>query len=281
MSVRLFVVIPAVILFFGLTSVAFGQEYAQSDIDRVLEEADDLFRRANETALTDPGKAGKLYEQAAMRFDYLTTVETLNAGYVLANLGNTYFLGGDLGRAILSYRHALELLPGNEQIHASLSHAREQRVDVFESDERARWLEWVVFWHYKFSQPARLIIFALGWLGLWGLVVWRLFRGEDRKKIFRRGIIYCLAICLLTGLSFWVHARDRIGLLGTAVILQDGVEARKGDGYIYEPSFQSTLHAGTELKVLEIRGDWVKGEFGNGEFAWVPRETIGVVGQGG
>ncbi|MEM7147366.1 MAG: tetratricopeptide repeat protein [Verrucomicrobiota bacterium] len=258
------------------TECVLGEGDIVGDVARVLNEAEGFFQEANETALTDPGKAGEYYEKAAMRFDYVAREGMSGRGYALGNLGNTYFLGGDLGRAILSYRKALEILPNNAQLRASLSHAREQRVDVFEFSERPPWVEWLFFWHYKLNHGERVAVFLCAWMVIWALAFWRLFSGTKNAEAWRQGTGVCLVVCVLVGTSIWWH-EGRGGDERGAVILQDEVEARKGDGFIYEPAFKSTLHSGTELDIVEERGDWVRGQFGNGEKAWVPREVIGLV----
>jgi tetratricopeptide (TPR) repeat protein len=254
----------------------FAAGSSSADTRRVLDEANDYFQSANEAALTDPGKAGELYEEAVLRFEYLTGEGGLRNGYLYGNLGNTYFLGGDLGRAILNYRRAVDYLPGNEQLRDSLAHARDQRVDVFEATEQAAWIEWLFFWHFKFNGNIRLALFVAAYAAIWCLALWRLFSGPSRQEAFRQGVIVCLVVCVLTGASMLVH-RGTSEDGKAAVVLSDEVEARKGDGFIYEPAFKSALHAGTEVEVTEYRGDWVKGRFGNGETAWLPREVIGLV----
>jgi tetratricopeptide (TPR) repeat protein len=254
-----------------------GAEDADVDARRVLDEANESFQRANEAALTDPGEASRLYEEAVLRFEYLTGEGGVRNGFAFGNLANIYFLGGDLGRAILNYRRAMEYLPGNAQLRDSLAHARDQRVDVFEATERPAWLEWLFFWHFKLDDRARLALFVIAYAAIWVLALWRLFAGSRGQETFRQGLVACLIVCFLMGISMLM-----LGWRGeeseAAVVITDEVEARKGDGFIYEPTFKSALHAGTEVEITEIRGDWAKGRFGNGEAAWLPREAIALVG---
>jgi tetratricopeptide (TPR) repeat protein len=258
------------------SGLASGVAAAGGDTQRVLDEANDYFQRANEAALTDPGEAGKLYEEAVLRFEYLAGEAELRNGYVFGNLANTYFLAGDLGRAIMNYRRAVEYLPGNAQLRESLAHARDQRVDVFETQERAAWVEWLFFWHYKLDDRTRVALFVTAYALIWVLALWRLFAGRRRQESFRQGVIACLIVCFLAGSSILIKSWGA-GDGAAAVLLIDEVEARKGDGFIYEPAFKSALHAGTEVEIIEVRGAWVKGLFGNGEAAWLPREVIGRV----
>ena len=248
----------------------------ESEIADLFSQGKELFREANETAARDNAAAIELYQKAALRFERIAREGGVDNGKLYYNIGNAYFRMKDIGRAILNYRRAMEYLPGNGQLRESLAHARDQRVDVFEVTERPAWLEWLFFWHFKLDDGARLALFVIAYAAIWVLALWRLFVGSRGQETFRQGQVVCLIVCLVTGISMLMLGW-RAEESEAAVVITDEVEARKGDGFIYEPAFKSALHTGTEVEITEIRGDWAKGRFGNGDAAWLPREAIALV----
>src|SRR5215470_17014852 len=68
--------------------------------------------------------AADLYEKAA--------AAGYDNGHILYDLGNAYYRSNDTGRAIASYRRALLDLPGDPDVLANLSLARERAKDHLE-----------------------------------------------------------------------------------------------------------------------------------------------------
>ena len=55
---------------------------------------------------------------------------------------------GDLGRAILNYRRAQLLLPGDPDLLSNLEYARSRRADKIPEPEPRLLLKTLFFWHY-------------------------------------------------------------------------------------------------------------------------------------
>ena len=240
--------------------------------EEVLADGSRYFAEANEAALSDPARARELYEAAALKFEFL-----LERGYtnecLYANLANTYFLSGDLGRAILNYRRAIRFAPGDRELRESLEHVRAQRVDFFAPDEAGRLKRAVFFWHYHLNDRVRLWIFAVAYLLLWSLAGWRLFSPGRHFGGVRR---ISAAICLVVGISIIVHAANGTDRRAGVVVVPE-VIARKGDGYIYESALSNALHSGAEFKLQEHRGEWVQAVFDSGDDAWLPLGSVAFV----
>ncbi len=238
----------------------------------VLDDATRFFEEANEAALSDSARAKELYRAAALKFEYLLERGYTN-GKMYANLANTYFLYGDMGRAILNYRRAIRYEPGDRSLRESLEYVRGQRVDVFSPDEAGMLKRAVLFWHYHFNDRARLLVFGAAYLLLWVLAGWRLFSPGRRFAGTRRA---CVVVCLLVGISILPHAvtgADR----NAGVVVAPEVVARKGDGYVYEPALTNALHSGAEFQLRARRGEWVQGVFDSGDDAWLPLGSVAFV----
>ena len=59
-----------------------------------------------------------------------------------------------------------------------------------------------------------------------------------------------------------------------AVVAEDGVLLRKGDGLAYPPRYETPLNKGVEARRLFERDGWVQIELSGGEVGWAPREDV-------
>lgn len=194
-------------------------------------------------------------------------------GELYYNLGNAYFKQGDLGRAILNYRRAAQLSPRDEDIRANLALAQEQTIDQLNPADQS-----------LINQIAQ---FSATWLSLnetalVALTVWFLLTGclmalrQPGLGRFREGLQYVsllVGLCLI-GLLTILASRLYVAQTQPAgIVIAEQVDVSSGPGRQYVTEF--TLHSGTEVKLLEIRPDWVRlalpGEQLQG---WVPATTV-------
>ena len=112
-----------IILFIGmlLSTAGFGTEAEMSHDEIVLAFADAnrLFRQANEST-QDPQAAQGLYEQAILKYEKIIEDGGIKNAGLYYNLANAYLLSDNLGRAILNYRRAEKLDPGDPDIQKNL-----------------------------------------------------------------------------------------------------------------------------------------------------------------
>ena len=101
--------LPLLLFCFLLKGIASGETANSSSLQSELKEANTLFQKANEIALSDPTAAREAYRKAARRFTHLSTAFDIQNSKLLANEGNAYFQAGDLGEAIFAYRRAFPL----------------------------------------------------------------------------------------------------------------------------------------------------------------------------
>ena len=244
-------------------------------LGNLFSEANTLFRQANELSITNAAAARDLYERAALRYERIAREGGVSNGKLFYNIGNAWFLAGDIGRAILNYRRARELIPGDPNLEQNLRYARTTRLDSFEETQQAIVLRTLLFWHYDLSPGARSLLFAiLGGLFWTGAAV-RLIRPSwiPRPALIVIGILAILFLGSLLAEGFSGTGRD------AGVIVAQQVTARKGDGDSYEPSFQEPLHAGTEFRLLQSRDEWYQVELSDGRQCWIPQHSAGIVGQ--
>lgn len=255
------------------TAAAVEANLSRPEIRELFTEATSLFREANRKAAEAPDAARDLYRKALLRFERIEREGGIRNGRLYYNMGNACFRMEDLGRAVLNYRRAQELIPNDPNLRQNLAFARARCPDRIEETPRTQVLQTVFFWHYDLSAQVRSRLFFAAFFIFWTAALARLRWAWPALH----GILVgagLLAALLLASLVLETVARQR-ERPGTIVAAQ--VVARKGDGEAYEPSFTGPLHAGTEFRVLEDRGDWYEIELRDGRNCWVPARALALV----
>lgn len=254
--------------FLGQTKAQLPADKAQS----LFVQANDAFRKANATA--DAAEQARLYEAAILNYEKLIDQGKTENAKLYYNLANTYFLHGDLGRAILNYRRAQKLDDSDANIKKNLAFARSRRVDKVAVPTKSKVFETLLFWHYDFSLRTKFTLscafFALLCLAL-TVIVWR---GRSVAPVTIVIVSAILFICFFTSVLLQANSQAK-SICG--VITAEKIVARQGDGQNYPPSFKEPLHAGTEFDLLEHRPGWLHIRLGDGSEGWIPHTAAELI----
>ena len=243
---------------------------SEDERNDLYSEAKRLFREANAAAETQPEAAPELFAKAALRFERLATAGPIRNGRLYYNIGNCYFRMEDLGRAILNYRRAEQYLPNDPNLRQNLDYARRRRLDRVEVPERTRVLKTILFFHYDLPQQTRALGFAVAFVCFWLLLAARLLL-RSAVLVWLASLSGLVGLLLLGSLGAeWRQWRG----VRPGVVLAAEVTARKGDGASFEPAFTEPLHAGTEFRLLEDRGDWLAVALDDGRTCWLPAKDV-------
>lgn len=265
-------------VFFGavlcaILTAASTRALSTTESETLLMEANASFREANETAARNPESAKELYGKSILRFERILREAGLRNGRLYYNLGNAYFLGGDVGRAMLNYRRAELYIPNDPNLRQNLSYVRNQRKDRIEEQQKTKVLKTVFFWHYDLAAKTRMALFAAFFIALWVFASARLFM---RRPILDWAIGLCVILSALLVGSLTVQAIAQTND-ASGIILAKDTTARKGNGETYQPSFEEPLHAGTEFTLLEDRSGWYHIELHDGRRCWIPERAVELV----
>lgn len=232
-----------------------------------FEEGLDLFDGAAKAQAEGSAAAPGLFRSAAERWEALAASGTVSTR-LYTNIGNARAFAGDLGEAVLAYRRALLIDPGNERARDSLRSLREGFGLEGEGDGASRGLlHALFFWHDALSMSVRRLLFGAFWVG--GLLLVVLGRRRRRRRL-AGGVLLAVAAALLLSLILSDHsAHDQ-----TDAVLMVRTEGRTGDGDFYSPSHASPLPAGAELAILERRDAWVEARLRDGTRAWLPASAL-------
>ena len=272
-------VFPVVLLMLLNTLWSWAQlpAFQGSDTRALLDEAALMYRKADE--LESSGQSAAATEAlrgALMRYERVGDQTGWINGLLLYNTANTYLRLGDVGHAVLFYRRAAELIPGDRNVRQGLSYARRLRTDQIEHTLSAGISRAVLFWHFLLPTRTRAMAFLAIWFSTWVILFFRFFSGVFRQARWLRYIVVAgaLSACIIA-VSLTVELLEEEQPAG--VITASSVIARQGDGHSYGSSFNSSLHEGTEFRLLQDRGKWWYIRLADGRETWIIASAADLV----
>jgi len=245
------------VILLGLVSVAHA-EIPEAEIPS-------LFRQTN--SLYGQGKYAEAVE------GYKAIIQSgWESGPLYYNLANTYFKLNNLGRAILNYRRAWNLSPGDPEITKNLEYAREGLRDDIAALPLSVWAR---------SKRAVILQFPLGiWIGIsaalyfltiaWLIAVLLIRPLRKKSPLILKWLGGCLVISILiSGLAYSFYRTPG------AIILQPTVSVRYGPAETDAAAFK--LHEGTEVKKVREKDGWLQISLPDGKSGWLRADSLGII----
>lgn len=225
-------------------------------------------------------EGNRLYEEgdfAAAAASYGAVIEGgFESAEVYYNLGNAHFRLGETARAVLNYRRAARLDPGNDDIRANLALVGQRLQDRIEPLPRF-WLLSAFDWWMGLIPGGvlRALVAALYLLVGTCLVLIVLRRPAGWRAPLRR-IAYGGAVAtVLLGATLIVRetglgrAEEAVVMAGEARVLS--APSEEGGLTVF------TLHEGTTVRIDRWAGDWVEIVLADGKVGWLPLEVLEVI----
>jgi tetratricopeptide (TPR) repeat protein len=204
-------------------------------------------------------KAGD-YAAAAAQFESIAATRVSNPD-LFYNTGNAYLKSKDLGRAILWYERARKLAPSDPDLKFNLAYAQSLLKD--KKEPGFSFSSILYFWQglvsLKWLQYAA-ITFSFGFF-IWATVQ----RARARQIFSGAGILFFLLFAgatLAAGLEY-----NRINSDVKAVILAEQAGVRSGT--MDNATLLFDLHAGTRVRVLDKKNNYMKIRFAKDKVGWV------------
>lgn len=246
-----------------------GEPLSQQRQREILRSALTAYDQAVAVARENPDEARQLYRQAAGGLLALRDAGGDNAA-VEYNLGNIYFRLGELGRAVLHYRRAERLAPGDPRLRANLRFARDRVEPVIVPTGQGRLVRSLLFWHYDTSPRQRFVVLVVasgaGWLLLLGGLLWR------RRPLVLIAAPFLVAMVAVSGSLLWqLHDETR---RPPAVVVGNAVPLRLGRGEGADLALKQPLGPGVELRLLRQHGEWVEVQLANDQTGWLPAQAV-------
>ena len=219
-------------------------------------EANPVFTKANEDY------AAERFQEAIEGYQSLVESGQRSAN-LFYNLGNAWFRLGNFGEAILNYERALALEPHHPESEANLRVARDEaRALELRKSAVERYLE--------AGTPTQYSILAAisFWLALFAAA--RLFFLRRRS-----GTLVTLAI-VSAGFgagAIWALYALETGSKGKALAIVTGKDVEAKLATADNANSVLALPPGSEIKVLNQRGDWVYAALPNDLRGWIPAKS--------
>ncbi len=254
-------------------AVAVGFKSLASDHDRasqMLDAADARFRTALAERDAASAMATESFLDAARTYEAIASMGFRNAN-LYVDAGNAYLLGGDIGRAVLSFRRADDIRPYDQAVKAGLADARERVQVAVALSPGSRSVQFVTAWRRLIPAPTMIAAFAVLYASAWLVAM----VNAARPGLIPRAIGVGLGVSagLVVGLvviDHRVHDGTRAG-----VVIAEGITARNGpSASVYDPTFTTPLRPGVELMILESRDGWHRVRLADARETWLPAYAI-------
>jgi len=255
---------------------------------RAQEGADTLLRDAA-AGLEAPGAEpapGELWDRANTAYingDFHLAAETyrqlldldLVSAKLYYNLANACFKEDRLGEAVLYYRRALRLAPGNEDIRHNLSVVQAQTKDRIEAIPEFFLTAWLrALRHTMGSGAWALLSLAFLCLALGCFLVYLLAR---RLPLRKAGFYGTLLSAVLFLSATWCAAAGRREMLdrSQAVIMSASAAVKSSPDRSATDLFM--LHEGTAVEITGRLADWCEIVIGDGKKGWIESRKIEAI----
>lgn len=210
--------------------------------------------------LYDEGKFAEA--KAAYEESIITGERGANLFY---NLGNTNQRLGAIGEAQLEYLRALTLAPSHPEARANLNLLRGQSGAV---TWPSSWLD--ELFPAKWADGVAIAGAVAGWVALFALAAIFLIRKPDKTGLWTAAVLAVL-VAAYAGAALWHFEQSR----GLAVITAKTAEVHFAPA---ETSAQGVpLPAGSEVRVLSRRGDWVYCALPSQGRGWIAARAVARV----
>lgn len=231
------------IISFGFAPISFAQN-------------DAAFSKANQEY-----GAGH-YKEAIDTYEQVVRSGEFSAN-LFYDLGNAYFHAGDLGRAILNYERALALDRHHPEAQANLRIARDEARSLeMASGTTTRLAEFASTNQYAIAAGAAF------WIAMFCFAVW-IFSRRRSDGVLALSLlsltVFALAVSALLLVENGSTGR------GFAIVIAGEVPVRLATADTAQSV--SVLCAGSEIKILSKRGDWIFAELPNDLRGWIPAKS--------
>lgn len=214
------------------------------------------------------------YHEAAEAYEQLVA-RGWSSSKLYYNLANTYFKEDRLSRAILFYRRALRLDPGNVDIRYNLNVAEARTKDKIEQIPEFFLTEWFRGIRRTMSCTAwsvlSLVVLACG---LGAILLYLLAQRLSLRKAGFYGTLAAALIFILTT-GFAIGERHSMLDRSEAVVMSSSAAVKSAPDHAATDLF--VLHEGTSVRITDELDRWCEITIADGKKGWVERSKIETV----
>lgn len=225
--------------------------------------------------LADEAYAAGNFQRAITLYEQILTNQG-EASDIYYNLGNSYYKGEQIAKAILNYERALQLAPGDDDIRFNLDLARSKTVDKITPLSEVFFITWARDFANLLSSDA--------W-AKWGIAFFLLFivavsvyifghKIAVRKASFFLALLF-LAVCIAANVSANYQKGERLNHT-EAIVMLPTVSVKSTPDKSGTDLF--VLHEGCKVKIKDnTMSNWKEIRLPDGNVGWLPAESIEAI----
>lgn len=231
--------------------------------------------KAQTKAAADMLYKSEKYEEAAKQYEHLLKQQGPSA-VLYYNLGNAYYKGELIPRAILAYERALLLNPADRDARFNLELARLNTADKQTPPSEM----FFVTWWRQFScllspQGWAVVAFVSFVLLLVGVLLYAFSSVLRVRKCGIYGAMFLCVVAIISNLSLltqWyaLNHRDAAIVMTPAVVVKSSPSENSTDLFL--------IHEGTRLRILDsTMREWREVEVEDGKQGWIHKDDMEVI----
>ena len=235
---------------------------------------------ATDAAAVTPEQLWDLANTAYIHNDFRTAIDRyraieaqgLRSAKLCYNLANALFKQERLGEAILWYRRALRLAPGDEDIRYNLAVAEARTKDTIERIPEFAWTTWVRALRRTMNATAWTVLSLVALAATGELVlVYLLARRLSLRKAGFYGLLAAAGLFVVTTLFAAGQRREQLNrdeavVMATSAAVKSSPDRAATDLFV--------LHEGTTLRITNRLDDWSEVTIADGKKGWTERRNI-------
>ncbi|MCX2836934.1 tetratricopeptide repeat protein [Salinimicrobium sp. MT39] len=211
------------------------------------------------------------YEEAITQYEQILENGQTSAA-LHYNLANSYYKLNRVAPSIFHYEKALQLAPGDEDVHNNLGFARNMAIDAIGEEEQAGFR--------GIFDTSTAAFSASGW-GLVAIfcmlvfVVFFLVYYFSNKTLVKRLLFIGAMFFLVMAISSAVVAATKQSFdkeSNYAIVFSEEVQIKNEPSPRAEDAF--LLHEGAKVKITENFQDWVEIALPNGSRGWLEEDNL-------
>jgi len=208
----------------------------------------------------------------AIQFLELTVSGGINNGDIFYNLGNAYYEKGDIGKALLNYRRAMQLIPRDLDLNIQM--ARTRSLQAIVQTDTTHWLIFIEQATETIITIMELsIITFITWSLFWILLAfYRLYSAWRGALRFPLGLMFTVVLTLsvLLGARLYIYHN-----MPPAIVTIDSAPVYSGPSVSYFRQYD--LFSGSEIYITDEQDEWLKFVTSTNQQGWIDINNITII----
>jgi len=208
----------------------------------------------------------------AIQFFELTISGGISNGDIFYNLGNVYYEQGDIGKALLNYRRAMQLIPRDLDLNIQMARVRSLRATL-QTDTT----QWLIFLEQATESIMTIMELSIATFIMW-ILFWVMLALYQLMSTWKSALRFPLGLVLTTLLTLCVLLGARLYIYNSmppAIVTVDSAPVYSGPNESYFRQYD--LFTGSEIYIEEEKDGWYKFITPTNQLGWIEVNSVKTV----